>query len=92
MRSLPRCRRYRSGFHDRCRVGPAVHRRAHRRDRSRIGAGDRARGRLLSPQRREALAGAVTMDMDSTDVEVFGSDKQGVAYNYCGQRCGRRMW
>ena len=44
---------------------------------------------LLSPQRREALAGAVTMDMDSTDVEVFGSDKQGVAYNYCGQRCGR---
>ena len=20
---------------------------------------------------------------------MFGSDKQGVAYNYCGQRCGR---
>ena len=27
--------------------------------------------------------------MDSTDVEVYGRAKQGVAYNYCGQRAGR---
>ncbi len=27
--------------------------------------------------------------MDSTDVEVYGSRKQGVAYNYAGQRAGR---
>ena len=27
--------------------------------------------------------------MDSTDVEVYGSRKQGVAYNYAGQRTGR---
>ena len=45
---------------------------------------------LLPPQRRETLcAGAVTIDMDSTDVEVYGRGKQGVAYNYQGQRVGR---
>ena len=45
---------------------------------------------LLPAQRREALcAGAVTIDMDSTDVEVYGRRKQGVAYNYQGQRVGR---
>jgi hypothetical protein len=27
--------------------------------------------------------------LDTTDVEVFGSKKPGVAYNYQGQRCGR---
>ncbi|MGV1009987.1 MAG: hypothetical protein ACOYBY_15480 [Dermatophilaceae bacterium] len=27
--------------------------------------------------------------MDSTDVEVYGSGKQGVAYDYAGQRAGR---
>ena len=27
--------------------------------------------------------------MDSTDVEVYGSRKEGVAYNYAGQRAGR---
>ena len=32
---------------------------------------------------------AVTIDMDSTEVEVYGSTKQGVAYNYAGQRAGR---
>lgn len=45
--------------------------------------------RLLPDQRRAALSSSVTIDMDSTDVEVYGSKKKGVAYNYAGQRCGR---
>jgi len=45
--------------------------------------------RLLPDQRRVALSASVTIDMDSTDVEVYGSKKKGVAYNYAGQRCGR---
>lgn len=45
---------------------------------------------LFPAERREALcAGAVTIDMDSSDVEVYGRRKQGVAYNYQGQRVGR---
>lgn len=44
---------------------------------------------LLPAQRRVGLESAVTLDMDSTDVEVYGSKKQGVAYNYAGQRTGR---
>lgn len=45
--------------------------------------------RLLPPARRARLDGSVTIDMDSTDVEVYGRRKQGVAYNYAGQRAGR---
>ncbi len=46
--------------------------------------------KLLSPERAAALTeGAVTIDMDATDVEVHGSKKQGVAYNHQGQRVGR---
>jgi hypothetical protein len=45
---------------------------------------------LLPAERRNALCrGPVTIDMDSTDVEVYGRGKQGVAYNYQGQRVGR---
>ena len=44
---------------------------------------------MMSPERRDRLAAAVTTDLDSSDVEVYGRRKQGVAYNYCGQRCGR---
>ena len=45
---------------------------------------------MLPAQRRKALCdGAVTIDMDCTDVEVYGRRKQGVAYNYQGQRVGR---
>jgi hypothetical protein len=44
---------------------------------------------LLPAQRRVALRGRTTIDLDSTDVEVYGSRKQGVAYNYAGQRAGR---
>lgn len=44
---------------------------------------------LLPLDRRVELNAKVTLDMDSTDVEVYGAKKQGVAYNYAGQRCGR---
>lgn len=44
---------------------------------------------LLPVQRRVDLGASVTVDLDSTDVEVYGSKKQGVAYNYQGQRAGR---
>lgn len=45
--------------------------------------------RLLPAERRWRLTQAVSIDMDSTDVEVYGRGKEGVAYNYAGQRCGR---
>lgn len=44
---------------------------------------------LLPAERKVALSAKVTVDLDSTDVEVYGSKKQGVAYNYAGQRAGR---
>ena len=44
---------------------------------------------LLPVHRRARLSGRVTIDLDSTDVEVYGSRKQGMAYNYAGQRAGR---
>lgn len=40
--------------------------------------------------RRAALAAArPTIDLDPTDVETYGSKKEGVAYNHQGQRVGR---
>lgn len=30
-----------------------------------------------------------TIDLDATDIEVYGSTKQGVGWNYAGVRCGR---
>jgi hypothetical protein len=46
--------------------------------------------RMMPPTRRAALTMAdPTIDMDSTDVEVYGTRKQGVAFNYKGQRAGR---
>jgi len=45
---------------------------------------------MLPPARAAALtAGAVTIDLDATDVEVYGRQKRGVAYNHQGQRAGR---
>ena len=44
---------------------------------------------LLPIERRIGLGARVTVDLDSTDVEVYGVKKQGVAYNYQGQRVGR---
>lgn len=45
---------------------------------------------MLPAARSAALThGPVTIDIDATDVEVYGCKKRGVAYNYHGQRCGR---
>ena len=43
----------------------------------------------LAPGRREALLRSVTIDLDTTDVGVYGRKKRGVASNYQGQRVGR---
>jgi hypothetical protein len=43
----------------------------------------------LASKRVAALCETVTVDLDTTDVEVYGRKKRGVAYNYQGQRCGR---
>jgi hypothetical protein len=39
--------------------------------------------------RRNRLCHTATIDLDATDVEVYGRKKRGVAYNYQGQRSGR---
>jgi Transposase DDE domain group 1 len=45
---------------------------------------------LLPAERAAALAGGpVTIDLDTTDVEVYGRNKRGVAWNHQGQRVGR---
>ena len=45
---------------------------------------------LLPAERAAVLAdGPVTIDLDTTDVEVYGRKKRGVAYNHQGQRVGR---
>ena len=45
---------------------------------------------LLPAEQAAALTGGpVTIDLDATDVEVYGRKKRGVAYNHQGQRVGR---
>src|SRR5262249_16800996 len=45
---------------------------------------------VLPGPRSAALAGGpVTIDLDTTDVEVYGRKKRGVAWNHQGQRVGR---
>jgi len=44
---------------------------------------------LLPAQRATALCEQVTIDLDTTDVEVYGRHKRGVAFNHQGQRVGR---
>jgi hypothetical protein len=45
---------------------------------------------LLPAARADALCeNTVTIDMDTTDVEVYGRNKDGVDYNYQGQKVGR---
>ena len=43
----------------------------------------------LDEQRQAALLASPTLDIDATEVEVYGARKQGIAYNYKGQRAGR---
>jgi Transposase DDE domain group 1 len=42
-----------------------------------------------APARAAELTGTVTIDLDTTDVEVYGRHKQAVAFNHQGQRVGR---
>src|SRR4051794_18164514 len=42
-----------------------------------------------APARAAALCESVTIDLDTTDVEVYGRRKRGVAFNHQGQRVGR---
>lgn len=52
----------------------------------------RATERMLArvPAGRQArLCTTATIDLDATDVEVYGRKKRGVAYNHQGQRVGR---
>jgi len=44
---------------------------------------------LLPTDRAAALCEQVTIDLDTTDVEVYGRRKRGVAFNHQGQRVGR---
>jgi hypothetical protein len=44
---------------------------------------------LPEPRRTAVLADQVCIDLDAADVVVYGRHKQGVDYNYQGQRCGR---
>jgi hypothetical protein len=46
-------------------------------------------GRMLSLLPAALAEGPVTIELDTTDVEVYGSKKRGVAYNHQGQRAGR---
>jgi hypothetical protein len=40
----------------------------------------------VAPDRAEALQAGLTIDLDTTDVEVYGRLKQGVEFNHQGQR------
>jgi Transposase DDE domain group 1 len=46
-------------------------------------------GMLPAPRVTALTDGPVTIDLDTTDVEVYGRKKRGVAYNHQGQRVGR---
>ena len=46
----------------------------------------------LPPERAAALCETVTIDLDTTDVEVYGRKKRGVAYNYQDNVADARMW
>ena len=69
---------------------------AKRFDAVNLGDVDRALGSLVAkafalyPEARRVQLKAVcpTIDLDPTDVEVYGSMKEGVAYNHQGQRVG----
>ncbi len=44
---------------------------------------------MVPARQRARLESSATVDLDATEVEVYGRAKRGVAYNYAGQRCGR---
>jgi hypothetical protein len=54
-----------------------------------IGAVDAEMSARVGQLRRSALCRQVTMDIDATDIEVYGPTKDGCAYNHQGQRTYR---
>ena len=50
---------------------------------------DNGRRSAVAPARAAALCETVTIDLDTTDVEVYGRKKRGVAFNHQGRRVGR---
>ena len=46
---------------------------------------------MPAPRAAALTDGPVTIDLDTTDVEVYGRKKRGVAYNHQGQRVGRPL-
>ena len=52
----------------------------------------RMAGMLPAERAAELAQGPVTIDIDATDVEVYGNKKRGVAYTYQGQRAACRTW
>ena len=44
---------------------------------------------VVASARAAALCETMTIDLDTTDVEVYGRKKRGVAFNHQGQRVGR---
>lgn len=51
----------------------------------------RAFARMDRPTRRRLRDERPTIDVDATEIEVYGPKKQGVAYNYLGQLAGRSL-
>ena len=49
----------------------------------------RAVGLLPAPRCQGLAAVRPTVDLDPTDVQVYGAKKAGVGWNYAGKRCGR---
>jgi hypothetical protein len=49
----------------------------------------RVLGSLPAARRRQLRTARATIDLDGTDVEVYGSKKDGIAYSYKGARAGR---
>ena len=47
--------------------------------------------RLPAQRRAELVTGRPTIDLDSSDIEVFGRQKRGVAYTYEGKKAGRPL-
>ena len=79
----------RPGCDDRGRVGAAVHDTQWAAVETGLGDVHAAALAALAPARAAALADSVTIDLDTTDVEVYGRHKRGVAFNHQGQRVGR---
>jgi hypothetical protein len=46
-------------------------------------------GLLPAGRRLRLRTGGATIDLDGTDVEVYGSKKEGIAYSYKALRAGR---